>query len=332
MRKLFKILGVIVLLLLIAIAGFSIYFHSKFPVKIEATNVKVEVTPERLKRGEYLVQHVVGCVDCHSDRDFHYYAGPITESTLGKGGTEFNETFAGIPGKIYAANITPAGLKDWSDGELIRMIRTGINKNGEAKFPLMPYTHYAGLCQEDLYSVVAYVRSLKPIENTVPAQNLDFPMSMIVKTIPQPAPALPPAPDKNDPVAYGKYVVNAVGCIECHTQADKGNFLPGMEFAGGRRFQLPNGDVIHTANITPDLETGIGNWTKEAFIQRFKSYVDSTGNAKWIPVQDHQKTTVMPWTALGGMTEEDLGAIYSYLRTIKPVRNKVETFTPAGKL
>ena len=329
MKTFLKILGIIVLVLIVAAVGFAIYFNSKFPVKIEVQNVKVDATPERLKRGEYLCEHVVGCIDCHSDRDFHYYAGPAVKGTEGKGGFEFNEKLVGIPGKIYPCNITPAGIGDWTDGELIRIITSGINKKGEAKFPIMPYMHYAGLCQEDLYSVVAYIRTLKPIENKVPAQNLDFPMSMIVKSIPEPDPPPPPMPDKSDIIAYGKYLTNAVACIECHTQNDKGKFLPGMEFAGGLTFHLPNNDAIRSANITPDLETGIGTWTKEAFIQRFKSYVDSTGAEKMIPTEEHQKNTVMPWTALGGMTEEDLGAIYSYLRTITPVKYKVETFTAA---
>jgi hypothetical protein len=329
MKKFLKILGVLLLLLILVIIGFAIYFNSKFPVKIEVQNVKVESTPDRLKRGEYLAEHVIGCIDCHSDRDFRYYSGPIDESTKGKGGFEFNEKLVGIPGKIYPCNITPAGIGDWSDGELIRVITAGINKKGEAKFPIMPYQHYAGLCQEDLYSMIVYLRTLKPIENKVSEQHLDFPMSMIVKTIPQPPPPSPPMPDKADPLAYGKYLVNAVGCIECHTQNEKGQHLPGMDFAGGLKFQFPNNDIIRSANITPDLETGIGSWTKEAFIQRFKSYVDSTGAPKLIPTPEHQKNTIMPWTALGGMTEEDLAAIYTYMRTVTPVKNKVETFAAA---
>ncbi len=329
MKKFLKVLGVLLLIVVLAAVGFAIYFHSKFPVKIEVQNIKVEATPERLKRGEYLAEHVVGCIDCHSDRDFKYYGAPVIESTKGKGGFEYNETLAGVPGKIYPCNITPTGIGDWSDGELVRVITAGINKKGEAKFPLMPYMHYAGLCQEDLYSLIAYLRTLKPIENEVAPPNLDFPMSMIVKSIPQPPPPPPPMPDKSDLVAYGKYLVNAVACIECHTQKDKGKNLPGMDFAGGLKFQFPNNDINYTANITPDLETGIGSWTKEAFIQRFKSYADSTGAPKMIPVEEHQKNTVMPWTALGGMTEEDLGSIYAYMRTVTPVKNKVVTFIAA---
>ena len=329
MQKLLKILGILILLILVVIVGLVIYFNSKFPVTIEVQNVKVDVTPERMARGEYLAHHVVGCIDCHSDRDFHYFAGPTVEGTWGRGGFEFNEHFGGVPGKIFAKNITPAGIGDWSDGELIRMITTGMNKKGEAAFPLMPYTHYAFLCREDLYSVVAFIRSLKPIENPSKNHELDFPMNLIVKTIPQPAPPPPPMPDKNDQVEYGKYLVNAVACIECHSQIDKGKFLPGLEFGGGRKFEFPNGDVILSANITPDLETGIGSWTQERFLERFKSYVDSSGAPKKIPVEEHQKNTVMPWTDLGGMTEQDLISIYLYLRTLKPIKNKVETFTAA---
>jgi len=89
---------------------------------------------------------------------------------------------------------------------------------------------------------------------------------------------------------------------------------------------LPIHGVARSANITPDMETGIGSWTKEMFIDRFKSYADSAGQN--IPLGDEVYQTAMPWTLLAGMSENDLGAIYEYLRTVKPLENKVEKFSP----
>ncbi|TAH39958.1 MAG: cytochrome C [Bacteroidetes bacterium] len=331
MKKLLRILGFLFLFLVLAAAAGLLYFNSAYPVKISVDDFQIESTPERIARGEYLAHHVTGCIDCHSDRNFEFYAGPIVDGTFGKGGTAFDEALADVPGVIYAKNITPSGIGNWSNGELYRAIVSGIDKNNEALFPLMPYTHFAGMAKEDILSIMAYIRTLPAIENKIPERELKFPVNFIVKTIPAPASTLASIPDKSNSVEYGKYMINAAACIHCHTKAVQGEFLPGMEFAGGFRFKMPNGDEIYSSNITPDNETGIGLMSKEAFIGKFKAFVDSASGQVMIPVQEHQKNTIMPWTKLGGMTVEDLGAIYEYLRTVPPVNHKVTTFIPAGK-
>ncbi len=325
MKKLFKFvgyfLGVIVLLLL---AGF-IYFNSKYPDVDKPKNVKVEITPERIKRGEYLANHVTGCMDCHAIRDWSKFSGPPKPGTMGKGGDKFGKEL-GFPGTIYAKNITPAGIGSWTDGELIRAITQGVNKDNKALFPLMPYLGLNHLTQNDLYSIVAYIRSLQPLENKVPETELDFPLNLIVKTIPPKTYTPSPEPDRNDPVSYGKYLVTIADCAGCHTPSEKGEPKPGMDFAGGQEFIFPQG-TLRPANITPDNETGIGKWTKEDFILRFKSF--DSDSARNMMVDPNGFNTIMPWTLMAGMTEEDLGDIYSYLRTVKPVNNLVVHFTPA---
>lgn len=321
MKKFLKILGIIVGVGVVVIIGGVIYLYAAFPKVSPPSNIKVDATPERLARGKYLANHVVGCVDCHSVRDWNYFAGPITPGTEGKGGERFGEEL-GFPGNLYATNITPAGLGNWTDGEMIRAITAGVNKDGRALFSLMPYLSFAQLSQEDLYSIVAYIRSLPPIQNSVPASTLNFPMNLIVRTIPRDAKP-DPAPDTSDMIAYGKYLVTIGACTDCHTPAEKGQPLPGMDYAGGFAFLLPDGNIVRSANITSDNATGIGGWTKEFFIKRFKLY--DNPEAQKIPAEKG-KITVMPWTALAGITERDLGAMYSYLRTIHPVKNKVEKF------
>ena len=93
-----------------------------------------------------------------------------------------------------------------------------------------------------------------------------------------------------------------------------------MDFAGGREFLLPNGKIVRSANITPDIETGIGNMTREAFIGRFKSMLPEQVRK----IEAKERNTIMPWSSYAGMKEEDLGAIYDYLRTVKPIKNQVE--------
>jgi hypothetical protein len=116
-------------------------------------------------------------------------------------------------------------------------------------------------------------------------------------------------------------------CIECHTREVKGQQVPGMQFAGGREFMI-NGNTIRSANITQDKATGIGNWTEAVFLARFKLFSDPS---KTIPVSPTDFQSIMPWYDYGGMKESDLKSIYAYLKTIKPISNKVVKFQ-AGNL
>lgn len=327
MKKLIKILAYIFGGIAVLVIVFLIYFYSSYPKVDPPSNEKVEITSARLARGEYLAKHVAICMDCHSERDWSKFSGPPKSETWGMGGDRFSEEM-GFPGTLYSKNITPAGIGDWTDGELIRAITCGVNKKGEAFFPLMPYLNYNKITKEDLYSIVAYLRSLKPIENKVPEGSLNFPLNFIVKTLPPKSFSPQPEPDKNNPLKYGEYLTNMAACFECHTQSVKGEFITEKAFAGGAEFIFPSG-VVRSANITPDA-TGLGGWTKEQFVGRFKSMNPDSNE---IASVDFNKdyNTVMPWTMYAGMTREDLGAIYDYLQTIKPIRNEVVKFSPASK-
>lgn len=314
----------LILVLIIGIVGLLSYVSFVLPDVGDPENITVELTPKRIERGKYLANSVNACMDCHSKRDWTKLGGPLVEGTLGQGGQEFNQEF-GLPGKFYSKNITPFALKDWTDGEILRAISTGVNKDGKALFPLMPHPNYGKSDREDLYSIIAYIRTLEPIENLVPESEPDFPMNFIINTIPQKA-QFSKIPDQSNPVAYGAYIFNSADCIACHTQKDKGNPVPGMELAGGYEFNMPGGGVVRSANITPDMETGIGGWTEEFFVNRFKTYADST--YKPADVKPGEFNTVMPWLLFGTMKQEDLKAIYAYLRTMKPVKNTVVKFSP----
>ena len=325
MKKFLKVLGFIAGGFVVILIAGLIYFNSAFPKVDPPTNIKIDPTPERIARGEYLANHITVCMDCHSKRDWTKYSGPIISGTFGGGGDVFDEN-VGFPGKVMVKNITPASIGNWNDGELIRAITCGVTKDNRALFPMMPYPNYNKLTQEDLYAIVAYVRSLKPIENKLPDTQLNFPLNFIVKTMPIQSYS-PMVINDNNPIEYGKYLVTIAGCKNCHSKSEKGEPLPGMEFAGGEEFPFPNG-LVKSANITPENETGIGLWTKELFLKRFKNY--DNDSAKSVSVSETDFNTPMPWTMYGGMTEEDLSAIYDYLRTVKPIRNRVERFTPVN--
>ena len=325
MKKFLKILGIAVSVIFVIIIAGLIYFNSKYPDVDPPLNIKIISTSEKISRGEYLANHVTVCIDCHSTRDWTKFSGPLISGTEGKGGFNFGPP-EGMPGNIYAKNITPSGIGNWTDGELIRAVTQGITKDNQALFPVMPYYSYNNLTQEDIESIVCYIRSLNPIENNVPETELDFPVNLIVKTLPLKTytPAKPI--ERIDSINYGKYLFTIAGCSGCHTPAnDKGELIPGMDLAGGRKFTTPWG-LVQSVNITPDPETGIGKWTKDEFISRFKKY--STEEARNISVDPNSFNSVMPWTMYGGMKEEDLSDIYDYLKTVKPVKHLVVKYTP----
>lgn len=320
MKKTSKVIVfTIVALVLIAVIGLG-YITMFLPNVGKPEDIKIAITPERIARGEYLANHVTLCTDCHSQRYWSKKIGPVAPDKLGAGGTIFSAD-DNIPGKIYSPNITPFHLKDWSDGEILRAMTTGESKDGHPLFPIMPWQNFAKMDREDLYSIIAYIRTLHPLQSDYPAHQLDFPNNIIVHLMPQKATfgKLPPV---SDTVAYGKYLVTSASCTFCHTQSNKGTPLPGMEFAGGVNFKV-GGKIVTSANITPDKNTGIGNWTQEAFLQRFKQVRD-TSNMMYKHADKF--ATVMPWYDYAGMNDNDLKAIYAYLRTIKPVKHRVASW------
>jgi mono/diheme cytochrome c family protein len=328
-----KILLIVTGMFLFVAIGGTIFFKTSFPKVSAPSQIKVDVTPEKVARGKYLAHNVALCMDCHSTRDWTKYAGPPVAGTEGSGGERFGEEF-GFPGTYYARNITPAGIGDWTDGELIRAITCGINKKGEALFEIMPYKYYRTMSEDDVHAIVAYLHTVAPVKRELPERSIPFPFSMIINTIPEDA-ALSPAPASSDTVAYGKYLTNVAGCGECHTPITKGNGPPqkikGMEYAGGFEFPVSWG-LVRSPNITPDTETGIGKWTREQFIGKFKSYAgeDKKKIEMKPPYTKAYHQSLMPWTMYAGMTESDLASMYAYLRTLQPVHNQIEKYSETG--
>lgn len=293
------------------------------PAMAAPKDAKVLATAERLERGRYLFEHRLDCGGCHSERDFSRLGGPVKPDGVGKGVVFPDEM--GLPGRVVAPNLTPdkeTGLGNWTDGEIMRAIREGVDREGNALFPFMPYPSYRSMSDEDLEAVVAYIRSLKPVHNPLPETELALPVALMIKSVPKPVEGRVVAPSPHDSVAYGKYLVTVAGCADCHTKQEKGHPVEGMELAGGFTLRLPEGTVV-SANITPDLETGIGSWTEDGFVSRFRQYSDYAISGA--PKVTAESFTLMPWLAYSQMTDEDLRAIYRYLRTIRPITNKVNT-------
>jgi len=314
-------LAIVVFVLVLSALAYANWALPNVPLR----DVVVSDSSDRIANGKYLANNVMVCMDCHSSRDWSRFSAPMLEGTLGRGGERFDQAM-GFPGKYTSKNITPYNLASWSDAELFRVITSGVTKSGNALFPVMPYHYYGGMDEEDIKDVIAYLRTLEPIEYVPESSTSDFPMNFIINTLPR-QPVFSKKPKKEDSIAYGKYLVNAAGCVECHTPFDGMALELDKAFSGGRSFPIPNGTVI-TPNITPHSETGIGNWTQDAFVARFKAYDMGKG---YLPpaVQTGEMNTIMPWTMYAGMDETDLSAIYTYLHSLEPIDNKVEIFVAA---
>lgn len=315
---LFLLMGIVLL-----VTSLLTYVKFALPDVGPPPDMKIEGTKAQIERGAYLTNGVMICMQCHSQRDFNLFAAPSKPGTVGIGG-EIHDQRLGFPGKYISTNLTPYHLGEWTDGEIFRAITAGVNREGKALFPIMPHPNFGQLEEEDIKSVIAYLRTLEPVKYDPEPSQSDFPMSFIINLIPQKA-ALKPAPSPADKVAYGEYLVTAGSCRSCHTQQDdQGGFI-GPEFAGGMEFPLADGSIVRAANITSHT-TGIGSWTAQQFVGRFKAFADSNYVAPRVAPGDFQ--TVMPWNSYAKMTEDDLLAVYEYLKSIPPSNHLVERFTP----
>jgi mono/diheme cytochrome c family protein len=142
------------------------------------------------------------------------------------------------PGHVVAPNISPdpeAGAGTWTDDQLARAIREGIDHDGRALFPMMPYEDFRHISDEDVASIVVYLRSLPPVHNHLSKTGIIFPVKYLIRSVPEPLTAPVAAPDPADCVKYGQYLVKIGGCADCHTPQDQGQPIAGFEFAGGTR-------------------------------------------------------------------------------------------------
>jgi hypothetical protein len=305
---------VIVLITVVAVGALKVLGPRAFlgPRSRPLTSRTFEVTPARLERGKYLANSM-GCLYCHSPHDWSQREDPILPGMTGAGQPL---PYTDLPGKVFAPNLTPdkdTGAGNWTDDMLARAIREGIGHDGRALFGIMPFAHYRNLPDEDLASVIVYLRSLPPVRNALPKTEIIFPVKYIMRNDPQPVTAPVPAPDISDPAKRGRFLVNLIGCTDCHTPVDNHHVpIPGMEFSGGQVLHAPWGSVA-SANLTP-AASGIPYYDQALFIEAMRTGV----------VRGRELNKTMPWTVLRHLTDEDLAAMFAYLKTLKPISHRVD--------
>jgi mono/diheme cytochrome c family protein len=286
----------------------------------DATAFRASASPQRLQRGRYLVEGVAHCFECHSRQDYKHNFGQPKPGTKGAGEIVKNEAFDGVPfpdGLVHP-NITPdkkTGAGTWGDAQFEQAIRHGIGHDGRELLDFMPYAFFKSMTDEDVASVIVYIRSLPAVRNRLPKRNLPFPVK--VNLHPEMEPPL--TPDASEQVKHGWYLVLMAQCNDCHTPNDEhGNPRTDMMFGGGARMKGPWGDVV-TPNITPD-PSGISHYDEVMFIKMIRTGRASGGV--------RQLNSFMPYSYFRNMTDEDLKAIFAYLRTVKPVRHHVDNSEP----
>jgi mono/diheme cytochrome c family protein len=317
------LVGVLVVVIVCAAAGLAVYFYALNPKVAPAPAVAAPRTPEALARGKYLAENVIACMSCHSQGEEGKPGDPTRPGMVGSG-RDFGP-MEGFLGRVRAPNLTPdprAGVADWSDGQLMRAIREGVDLNGRTLFPMMPYATYGRLLSdEDTLAIIAYLRALAPVAHDPGPMEVSFPVSMFVRAAPRPVekPAGPPPP-ASDAVARGAWLLEAASCVDCHSTLDNGRPREGMRLAGNTiAFEAP-GIKVYAPNLTADKATGIGAWSDEDILR-----VLSDGIGK-----DGKPIYVMPWPYYKGMTEEDKRAIVAALRQVPAVSHTVGASTKPG--
>jgi mono/diheme cytochrome c family protein len=265
-------------------------------------------------RGKYVFAAAAGC-GCHTEK-----GKPEPGKTLNAGGRRYDGPF----GTVYATNITPdrqTGIGGWTDEQIIAAIRLGRRPNGERLVPVHPYPVFNGMAETDLRALVAYLKSVPPVNRpntpkkiTVPLFESVFLPAWLAAFAPRETPP-PVAPTTGLP--RGEYLTRALGhCGECHTPRGLTNATDNARFLAGTP-KGPEGDPV--PNITPDRDTGL-KWSEEEIAEYL-----GTGNTPDGDVAGGLMAEVIEGSSAGfkDLTKEDRLAIARYLKTIPPIKNKV---------
>jgi mono/diheme cytochrome c family protein len=310
------LLGLLVVLVLF-VAGFAIYVASRQHLvfnDVAFPEVAASSDSAVIARGHYLVRNVVNCASCHGDTT-RAAARMAGEDVPLSGGFYFDIP----PGKFYARNITPdpeTGIGTFSDAAVARALRRGVGHDGRA---LLPFMEVQGLADDDLVAVISYLRSQPPVHNPVPMHQYTM-LGAVVKATVLANPVGPrETPPKQSPrgatLENGRYLAESVAlCWACHTQRSQATGeLVGPRYGGATGF-VEGTDHQYTwspPNITSDPGTGrLGAMSEDEFVTRFRAGRLIEGSP-------------MPWQSFSRMGEDDLRAIYRYLKSLPPVKRDV---------
>lgn len=316
MKKVLRYLLILIGIVVILAGGFAAYVAIRGIPKYKAQNIpslQIAATPERLLKGQKLASML--CAHCHLDPNTGKFSGRKMEEV-----PQF--------GEIYAKNITQHpeyGIGKWTDGELVYLLRTGLKPDGTYLPPYM--VKLVHMSDEDLHSIIAFLRSdhewLKTSDIKQPETKPSFLTKFlsnigVVEPFDYPSKKIP-NPDTTNMISWGKYLANAqLECYACHSADFAKNDILNPQnskgfYGGGNKMIGEGGQVLYSRNITMDEETGIGKWTEEEFIKAVKYGQVPHGQPLRQPMQPYSR-----------LTDNEVKAIYAYLKTVPKISNKVE--------
>jgi cytochrome c553 len=267
---------------------------------------------DSLEQGKYLVESVTICFECHSERDFSKPGWPIPPGRAGSGRILWGE---GSANQIVAPNITPdaaTGIGEWSDEEIVKAIREGIGKKRRLLNPEMPSRYFRSLSDDEVHSIVLYLRSIPAVRNPLPEMTKYIP-GKHPPTIAMDGIRLTKL---SSTITRGAHLARLAGCETCHTPSNEEGFIRGLDFAGGKVFRHGE-QAAASSNLTPD-PSGIGYYDEELFLKAMK-----TGR-----VGVRELFSAMPWHFYRNLTDADLKAIFAYLQALPPVKHNVDNAEP----
>jgi hypothetical protein len=270
--------------------------------------------PKLVERGAYLAK-AGGCLVCHTALGPQ---GPDM-ANMGGGGLQMAEKF----GTWTSPNITAdkgSGIGNWTDDQIIAAVREGVRPDGSKLYPIMPYMNFNVMTDDDSKALVAFLRSLKPVER--PSVKFELKMQ------PVPAPKPPNAAPGDDPAKKGAYLTSIMLCSHCHWTPNKdmtGPAGPDKMFSGGLPMELPplGKGVLYSRNLASDPETGLGKWTEDQVFAAIKTMTKPDGKMIQGPMLFMQGG----WSQL---PDDDLKLVAKFIKALPPVKNKVpaSTFVP----
>ncbi len=309
MKKFFKVL-IIILVAVVLIAGcFALFLSVRGIPNYEAVDPGIKIVSDsaRIERGRILANML--CADCHKNPE----TGKLTGANM--------DPLGKLPfGKLMSQNITQdktVGIGNWTDGEIVYLLRTGIKKDGQYSPPWMAKLPH--MSDEDVASIISFLRSDDVMVNAdatpdIPCEPSFFAKFLCLvafKPLPYPDKVIE-QPDTSNKIDWGKYLVWNLDCFTCHSAdfAKLNSMEPQLSagYLGGGNFM----DSLFTPNITPDKETGIGMWTEEKFINSLRYGIKPGGGVNRMPMK--------PYNLL---SESECKAIYAYLQTVPPIKNAV---------
>jgi mono/diheme cytochrome c family protein len=282
--------------------------HTQVPLP-SLGNAETVSTDASVQRGQSIVRDAAVCGHCHAADPQRDPDGPLS------GGMEFRNWRLGV---ARASNLTPdaeTGLGAWSEAEIVRALRNGQRRDGRLLAPVMPYEWFHEMSDADALAVARYLESLPPVRNAVTqSPNLAFKFGRTFLLRPKPALSVP-AQAAGATASYGGYLAQHVAlCADCHTPRHGLMQTPDRSRLFAGTSNPPKGFPANPSNLTPDTDTGIGGWSENDFVQTIRTGKTPDGR---------ELHPIMPWHQNRRMSDDDLRAIYRYLRTLPPIRNAV---------